>query len=213
MMNLKKIYKFLTLTAMFLATSVFYQNCGVFDSGSGSSSGLSSGADTDIVAIPNTKTASVQRSSRVLDQLVSCLGTIEPSDNAKRAWINNKGTISEEGLANTMTQPMGKTIATVASEVCNDLVQKEASLEDSQRNIFVGIDLGGGGLANGEIVMASKRLARSCWGRNATDEELDAISDNISSAFSGEDDNQNLTRKKLIYLCTAMSSSFAAYEM
>jgi hypothetical protein len=213
MMGDKMFRKFIVFSLSFLAITVAYQNCGSSGGGGGGGAVASNSTNGDIVAIPNTKTASIQRSSRVLDQLVSCLGTGEPSNRARDVWRSNRGTISEEGLANSMTQPMAKTLVTVSAEVCGDLLNQERGVASGERRIFVEPDLDQGGLSSNHLILASKRIARSCWGRNATEEELQRIVTTVNTAFSGEDDNGDLTRNKLIFMCTAMASSFDAFNM
>ncbi len=212
-MNLKKsLIKLTSFCLAFGMISVTYQNCGSPDANNGGA--VSSSADNgDIIPIPNTKTASIQRASRVLDNLVSCLGTGEPSNDARDAWQNNRGTISEEGLANSMTQPMAKALVSISAEVCDDLMNQERSLDVDQRRIFLEIDFDNGGVARSDLGLAAKRLARSCWGRNATDDELGMIISNIDSNFSSGEDNRDTTRLKAVYLCTAMAASFSTFEM
>lgn len=210
-MNKNKNFRnIIVFSFSFIAISMAYQNCGPKSAGGGSAS--SSGANGDIIAIPNTKTASVQRGSRVLDNLMSCLGTRSPSNEARNVYNNNIGTISEEGLANTMTQPMAKTLVSIASEVCEDLLDQERGQTDAERKIFIGIDFDQGGVANGDLQLAMKRLARSCWGRNPTSDEVSLVVASAVGAFS-ENDNRDATRAKAVYICTAMAASFAAFEM
>ncbi len=210
----KMIRKFVVFSVSFVAIAMAYQNCGSpSGNGEGGAAVASNTSNGDIVALPNTKTASVQRASRVLDNLVSCLGTGQPSDAARNVWQNNRGTISEEGLANSMAQPMAKTLVTVSSEVCEDLLDQERGANPADRKIFLESDLDAGGLSNNALSMASKRIARSCWGRNASDDELDMIVDAVNEAFAGENDDANLTRKKMIFMCTSMTASFDAFNM
>ena len=211
----RSTFKTLAYTASFLLVTVAYNNCGNFSSDNGQIAASSSAPalNGDIVPLPNTKTTSVIRASRVLDNLVSCLGTVEPSSTSKQEWERNRGTISEEGLANTISQPMVKSMVGIAAHVCNDLIQKEASNPPGERRIFQEVDLDNGGFGYNQLVLVSRRLARSCWGRNPTDDEISTITRDIASSFSGDEDNRNTTRNKAIYLCTSMASSFSTYEM
>lgn len=211
-MSHKDLKKITVFVMSFLAISMAYQNCGS-PSGSASSSSVAASNNGDIVAIPNTKTASIQRSSRIVDNLVSCLGTVTASKNALAAWKDNKGSISEEGLANSMTQPMAKALVSISAEVCNDLIFKEKDQPANEKKIFVEMNLNSGGLSDADLVIAAKRIARSCWGRNASQEELDAIVSSTDSAFSGAKDDVNLTRNKVLFMCTAMAASFDAINM
>jgi hypothetical protein len=211
----KKLIQFLSYSTSFLIITVAYNNCGNFGSNNGGEviSSTSDSMNGDIVPLPNTKTASVIRASRVLDNLVSCLGTVQPSTNAQREWERNRGTISEEGLANTVSQPMVKSMISIAAEVCNDLVQSERNIPADERRIFTDIDMNNGGVGHTQLSQVTKKLARSCWGRNPTSDETNQITLDIARSFIEDNDNGQTTRNKLIYLCTAMASSFATYEM
>lgn len=213
-MNRKKIIfntsKFLVAFAFI---SLAYQNCGSFDSGDNGFAAVSSANNGDIVPLPNTKTASVTRASRTLDNLVSCLGVQRPSNGSLDAYRVNRGSISEEGLANSVNQPMIKSIASVAAEVCEDLFDLERNQSDDERVIFKEVNLGAGGYDRSQMILSAKRIARSCWGRNASADEITMIVDDIDSSFTDDRDNATTTKNKLIYMCTAMASSFATHDM
>ena len=197
----------------FAFITLAYQNCGAPSSNRDLTAPQSSASTTgDIIPLPNTKTASVVRSSRVLDTLVSCLGTGTPNNESKAEMAKYRGTISEEGLANTLTQPMVKSLAVVSSEVCAHLVSKETGGGASPR-IFEGVDFDSGEISSSEMTQVTKRIARSCWGRNAKDEEISTIVDNVNQTFFGSQDNRETVINKMVYLCTAMAASFATYEM
>ncbi len=212
---LRSFWKTVSYTISFLLITVAYNNCGNFNSDGGqvASSATTEALNGDIVPLPNTKTSSVIRASRVLDNLVSCLGTIEPSTASRQEWSRNRGTISEEGLANTISQPMVKSMVGIAAQVCNDLLQKEIATNPNERRIFPDVDLDNGGFGTNQLTLVSRRLARSCWGRNPTDDEITTITRDVAATFSGDEDNRTATRNKAIYLCTSMASSFSTYEM
>jgi uncharacterized protein YbcC (UPF0753/DUF2309 family) len=205
--------KKLLYSIAFVLISVSYQNCGSFQNNDGGSVQISQSSNGDIVPIANTKTASIVRASRTLDSLVSCLGVKTPSTQAIAELNKNKGTISEEGLANSMTQPMAKSLISVSAQVCNDLINNEKPLADTERMIFKGVNFNAGKLDSSLVTLAAKRISRSCWGRNPTQNEVDLIVSEVNSQFSTGTDNSANTVKKMIYLCTAMAASFASYEM
>ena len=217
MNNSKKLLQTLFFATCFVFVSVAYQNCGS-GSANNSAGGGSVTADStngDIIPIPNTKTTSVVRATRVLDNLVSCLGTKQASsgnNSARSVYAANRGTVSEEGLANSMTQPMAKAIVSMAAEVCDDLYDWENDT-NNQKHIWVEVDYTADTVSTNEMSNGVKRIARNCWGRNATDAEIDTILNDVSSAFAGANDSRDTVRNKMIYACTAMAASFAAYEM
>ncbi len=209
----KNIYQWMIYIVSFFVLSVAYNNCGSLSGENGGSAGSSVAPSNngDIIAIPNTKTASILRASRTLDSLVSCMSLVKPSPAAVAEFNKVKSSISEEGLANSLTQPMVKSMVSVSAVVCNDLINKERALAPAERLIFKTIDFTNPGLNKSQIHDTAKRLARSCWGRNPEVEELDEISVDIGRNFSG--DTNQIQTNKLVYMCTAMASSFSTYEM
>lgn len=216
MKNSKKLLKVFFFALSFVFVTVAYQNCGGGGSANGGGAVVSAeSTNGDIIPIPNTKTTSVVRATRVLDNLVSCLGTQEASSggtSARQTFINNRGTVSEEGLANSFTQPMGKAVVAVAAEVCQDLYEREDD-DNNQKHIFIEVDFDADTVSSAELTNGVKRIARSCWGRNATSDEVNTILSDVSSNFSGAQDSRATVRNKMIYICTAMAASFSAYEM
>jgi hypothetical protein len=59
----------------------------------------------------------------------------------------------------------------------------------------------------------TRRLARSCWGRNESPEELRLIQQSTSAAFRDAENNAEETRNKMIFVCTAVATSFATVGM
>lgn len=216
----KLIFIALTLTVF------LFNNCDQMPARPGSESSSSSlppghvsidGGNGAIVPLSETKTASVVSANRTLDTIVSCLGTGTANQRAKDEFEKNKGSISVDGSANSLTQPMLTALAMVGGEVCSDLIGKERALAAAQRRIFPQVNFGAGPASVNRTIEADviRRLARSCWGRNETETELLAIQDAVEAAFAGvAAGNNNVgTVNKMIYLCSAMVASFATYEM
>ena len=81
MKNSRKWIQTFVFVIACLGMALGYQNCGS-GSGNGGDASAATAPGGDIDAIPNTKTASVQRASRTLDNLVSCMGVGEPRNAA-----------------------------------------------------------------------------------------------------------------------------------
>lgn len=171
------------------------------------------GGNGEIRAIPNTKTAGISSGNRVLRNMVSCLGTRTPSTRATNAYNDKVGNFAAEGWANTVTAPMMMAYAAVSAEVCLDLVTAEKALAANDRRIFGLINFGAGPSALSEAGIADtvRRLARSCWGRNETQEELTLIRDSVRSNFTSN--NTADTDKSMFFVCSAMLSSLSGIEM
>lgn len=161
-------------------------------------------APADAVAVPAE--ASVIRANRALDNFVSCLGTQTPSRASVEAWRANRSALSTTGDAETIGAPVLQALNSIAAEVCNDLVTLESAPEATPR-IFSGVDFTADAITDRESVM--QRIARSCWGREATASERDRLTTGLSEAFStppGADIEG-------LFLCTSMLSSLAAIEI
>ena len=169
----------------------------------------------DILVLEKTRTASVIRSERYLATLVSCLGTNKATQRAKQAWQENKGSLSEDGSANSITAPMLSAMSKISSEVCLDLISQERGIASDNRRIFPQIDFSRGpkDIHVGQVRDSIRRLARSCWGRNETPEELLKLETASMTAFSNGGFDSQKTIDQMVYLCSAMTSSFSTFEM
>ncbi len=152
--------------------------------------------------------ASVVRANRALDNFVSCLGTGTPSRASVDAWRENRAALSTTGDAETIGAPVLQALNSIAAEVCNDLVELEGAPEATPR-IFAGVDLDAGALSERESVM--QRIARSCWGREASSAERERLASGLDEAFAETPDPG--ARIEGLFLCTSMLSSLAAIEI
>lgn len=187
-----------------------------FGSSGGSDSGdASPGGNGDIVALEKTRTATVVRGHRYLDALNSCFGINNNSNRTRQTWSENQGTLSESGAANSITSPMLTAMTKISAEVCNDLIVKERAVAPVQRQIFNSINFTAGpdSLSPTQLGSVVRRIARSCWGRNETAEESNLLINTTLESFAGGANGAQETIDHMIFLCSAMSSSFSAFEM
>jgi hypothetical protein len=161
----------------------------------------SSSTTTDPDYIPGAKTVSVVYAKQALDQLTSCAGVISPSDDTTRMYDAKKSSISAYGDANSVTAPMMMAIANISGEICDDLIDQEIA---GPSRIFVGWNLTSTSKPAANLVADSiSRLAISCWQKNESAAESQAVLNLISSVPTGA----NGARKQALLLCTAMLSS------
>lgn len=183
--------------------------------GSGSSSGSSVQLPSDFLPKTEAKTTSLVYSRQILDHLLSCSGVGNADTKIKAEYENRKGTLSEYGYATEVTAPMLMGVTAVAGEICNKLIEQEAMQLASARNVFNTVNFSSGPAQlnkNSEFQEVVRRLARSCWGRNETAEELDIIYNNFSEDFNSSTDG-NRTKAGMLSVCTAMLSSVSAIEI
>ncbi len=161
----------------------------------------SSGTTTDPDYIPGAKTVSVVYARQALDQLTSCAGVISPSDDTLRIYDAKKSSISAYGDANSVTAPMLMAITNISGEICDDLIDQEIN---GTSRIFIGWNLTSTSKPADNLVANSlSRLAISCWQKNESAVERQAVLDLVASVPSGT----GAARKQALLLCTAMLSS------
>jgi hypothetical protein len=155
----------------------------------------------------NEKTVSTVYANQVLDNMVSCLGVGQVSANTRRLYQDIKQSVSERGSAKEITAPMLMGLTSLAGQVCSELVAKESNL--SQKRIFVGYDFDGNAVSDYDIEDSVSRLARSCWLRNESNEERNAIMDAINENFGNGDSVEDIA----IFACTAVVASFDSIQL
>lgn len=165
-----------------------------------------SGGGDDMPVIPGARTVSIVYSKQVVDQLASCSGLAAPSAATMNMYEQKKGAISTYGAANTVTAPMMMAVTSIAGEICNDLIAQEAS---AGQRLFMGFNMAASALPNsGQLSDAITRLSLSCWQRNESSGERQALLDLVSSSVGASE--ANAPRKAALMLCTSMLSSLDA---
>lgn len=174
--------------------------------GASGADGNGASGDSGIPVIPGARTVSIVYSKQVVDQLASCSGLAAPSATTMTMYEQKKGAISTYGTASTVTAPMMMAVTSIAGEVCNDLINQETSM--GQR-LFVGFNMSANSLPNSsQLSDAITRLSLSCWQRNETSGERQALLDLISASVNSTE--ANASRKAALMLCTSMLSSLDA---
>lgn len=180
-----------------------YTNRGTSLENSTGANAPTSAPGTDIPVIPGARTVSLAYSKQVLDQLSSCTGLAVPSDKTTAMYEQKQGAISTYGYVNTVTSPMMMAVTSIAGEICNDLIDQEIS---KGPRLFVGYNFTAAALPNSaQLADSVSRIALSCWQRNESDQERQAILDMINSSVGVTEAMAG--RKSALMICTAMLSS------
>lgn len=165
--------------------------------------GSATNPENDYPVIPGAKTVSTVYSTQVLNHLTACVGVTKPSDPTVQMYEQKKGAISTSGSAGTMTAPMMMAIASIAGEVCDDLIDQEVQ---SGMRIFQGVNMSANTLPSsnvlGDIVV---RMALSCWQRNETSSERQKIVDMVQTSVGMSE--PGAARKASLMVCTAVLAS------
>jgi hypothetical protein len=182
------------------------QGCGKFtvmgdSSDSAQNSNSAEGDDPGIK--PNTQTIGLVYGKMALDQLTSCLGSGIPSDRTLAMYSSKESTLSETGSVATLTAPGLMAFASVAGEVCEDLLKNEANAP----RMFIGFGFGQSSLPNqGALQDAMRRLALSCWSREEEQEEADIVMSSVNSAFQGAT-GPSTPHDAALFMCTSMAAA------
>lgn len=170
-----------------------------------SNNGLDLGGalDTPETVTSGTKTVSLVYANEVLNHLASCAGVAKPSDQTLQTYDQKKGAISVYGAASTVTPPMMMAVASIAGEVCNDLINQEIA---TGQRIFVGINMAANALPSTAAMSDTiSRLALSCWQRYDETAERQMILDMVNSSVGNTE--TMAARKASLMICTSMLSS------
>lgn len=163
-------------------------------------------SSTDIDVIPGAKTVSLVGSNQVLQHLSNCVGLAVPSDKTVAVYEAKKGSISTYGAANSITPPMMMAIASIAGEVCSDIIDQEVA---SGLRIFKDVNLSASSLpSNAVLSSVIGNMALSCWGGNESSEERNVILDMVNSSVGTAE--ADASRKAALLVCTSMLSSVKA---
>jgi len=219
-----RLAKKLTILAAIAAVSVVIgHGCSEFSSNNSSSSSGGSmgtagggGAGSGFTPLPNTLTVSLIYNKQIVDNMVACSGIGKASTATLAEWDKRQSSFSEYGYATDVTAPMFMAITALAGEICNDLLNLEVPLAAGSRRIFPMMNFAAGpsGLSQTAIADSVRRLARSCWAREETAEELNIIQTEISGALQGVNTSDaGQTRNAALMTCTGMLSSLSAVTL
>lgn len=204
------------LTVLALVSLLSYQNCapGALNSKSSSSTAFSD-CGGSVCEVVDTNTVAVVNSQNVLSAMVNKAGVVAPSNTTKTAFTNQSTKLPETGSVSQITAPMWMAVATIGSEVCNDLINQETAT-GATRRVFNSVDftLGPASLkavandsARNDVI---RRMARSFWSRNESAQELALIKSGLDESFTGATAGD--TKKEMLYACIAMISSTDAIK-
>ena len=206
----------LRILALTTVSLVSYQNCapGALNTTSSTSSASTasfSDCGTSVCDVVDTSTVAFANSQNVLQAMVTKAGITTPSTATKNAFTNQASKLPETGNVAQITAPMMMAVATMGSEVCNDLINQEMAT-GATRRIFNSLDFTRGPASVTDTAKADavRRLARNFWSRNETAQELTLIKSSLNTTFTSATAAD--TKKEALYLCTAMIASTDAQK-
>ncbi len=169
----------------------------------------------DLKIVAGARTVAVLHSGQVLQNMMSITGVDVPSTATVAMYDLKKTTFSENGRANSMNAPIVMALASVGGEVCSDLIVQEKAKAAADRRIYSQVNFGSGpaNFSNAGRADSIRRLARSFWGRNETDAELQILQSALAEAVSAGGTAARDTENVALYLCSAMIASLDAFTL
>ena len=160
-------------------------------------------ADTKIVGVVNSENllATMQNETGVRNITAASIG------NMLAAQI---GKVPDKGSADSVTAPMWLAVTTVAGEVCQQLIAEDGAA--TTKRIFNGVNFSAALTSSAVKDDVIRRMARSFWSRNESQDEHDAIRSDLDLAFPVASASAAQTSKSMLYLCTAMLSALDAQK-
>jgi hypothetical protein len=174
-----------------------------------------SNTNGDLKIVNGARTVSVLNSGQVLQNMMSITGVDAPSAATVAMYDLKKTTFSENGRANSMNAPIVMALASVGGEVCSDLIVQEKAKAAADRRIYSQVNFGSGpaNFSTAGRADSIRRLARSFWGRNETDAELQILQSALAEAVSAGGTAARDTEIVALYLCSAMIASLDAFTL
>jgi hypothetical protein len=205
------IFKILPLALLAIFT---LNNCGPFQSME-----LESNTDRKSQVLDNSKpfdALALLSAEQMLSSMLNVTNVISPSQNIKKEYQLRYGALAAGTDLNLANAPVQLSTTSLAGEVCNAMLITEKSLEAAKRNFFSEIDFSKGcdNVSEAAFKMSLRGMARSFWGRNETDSELNlflAFKTDFSSDLDAAGRNQAAASNNLLVgTCAAMLSSVDA---
>lgn len=199
---MKNLYQIL-LSSFFILQS----GCGAFQA----SSSFSSFSITEPQQVSNSKVVAVVSQNQILPNLQSCLNlSRDQISNSTRTALNESiEGLAPEGEVDKISAPLLMAVTKVTAEVCSDLINVEKAIDEEKdsRTYFKGFNLLNNEAGNGKEEIAVQKLASSCWGRLATEDEVQLVKESLKDVSS----IANKTNKdSALFICTAVLSSSQA---
>lgn len=172
------------------------------------------GDNDDLVIIPGEKTVSVAYFDLVYQNYLEATG-FEEGEIAyfDLAYNNSKELLSEDGSILSGNAAMFVGITTITGKLCFAVVDRDLKLPAGQQKLFGGF-YGKRNLSeiSDEAIQDSlRRLARTFWQRNETQQELEIFLNKMDELRAL---NSNLSASNsAFFMCTAVASSLSAIDM
>jgi hypothetical protein len=210
----------LILVPISLLLLVTFNNCSGEFSASRDIASTSQASQQSSDSLSQASTSSLPFALLSVDQTLSSMLNVTnnaaPSTAILNEYNNRYGALAAGNDLGMVNSPLLLSTTSLAGEVCNSLVQNEKNMMASARSFFPNINFAAGinSVDSASYELSIRALARSAWGRNETQAELDTFTQfktDFTSALATSAQSQSSSTSSLITAtCAAVLSSFDA---
>lgn len=172
---------------------------------------LSPSCENGMLEVQAKNLLAIQNQTQYLKSMSSCLN-VTPSQATQTTYNENKGSLPINGDIKEYTAPAILAGVVISGAICSDLIQKENGQNETERRFFKGFgpltttntSLTTVNAAN--ITKSVQVFARSCFGQEAKQEEIDIVINDVRSG------GLNSVYRSALYICTSLLGSTGAQK-
>ena len=223
-MRLPKRYtkKIIAIALAALGVAVYGNSCGKLDSGGNSAlnDALCTEESIKFDIIAGAETASISYGDQVKDSMIACTGLSNISQKTLDEYNKRQASLSEAGSVLDVNPPLVMAHTAIAVEICDDLYNEEMAMllgspttQELDASVFKDLNTSLVAPSLVEIGSMTMRMARKCWGRDASEEEMQIISEEVENIISSTAVNADAHRYSAISVCTSVLASIDGMSM
>lgn len=215
-LSIRKFRSYLLTLSLFSVTLIGFNNCGKFTTVSEVSeefSSFASSEDGEDIELPFALLSAEQ----TLSSMLKATGQDSLSPAGSLEYTARYGSLAAGNNLALVNSPLILGTTSLAGEICNDLIKKEKAIAiASNRSFFESINFSNGvsSITAGAFSVTIRRMARSFWGRNEQNNELDLFHQHkmefLQSLGAGDASKAISTDTLMLSTCTAILSSLDA---
>lgn len=155
----------------------------------------------------------------IFNSMRQSLQVVTPNSNTIGEFLSKQSTFPTEGQLYKVNSPMFLSLTNLSSQFCQQMISDEISLARNKRSFTNEINYGDIpiNINESQINDVVRRIARSAWGRNETDSELEIINSGMKEMIaelpSSYQMDKAYTEKMVLVLCATLLSSIDSVSL
>ncbi|MCB0377781.1 MAG: hypothetical protein KDD33_04750 [Bdellovibrionales bacterium] len=166
------------------------------------SEGLCTNCSKSLGKVEESSPTQILNQTRTLQSYRTCLGAKTLDETSVTKYNTIKSNLSYGGEASSINNTVVFTNVKAAVVSCHAAIEYAKRTND--RTVFMGFSLDNVGFGNPDQEGTIQKIAQNCWGRKATQQEIDFILNKSNQIFIG---GQRASRDAAMFICIAMLST------